>query len=61
MPSKKTNVDGMDKYSELINFRKESTRARFRAQIMGAIDKYLADHPSLEPEDLIKPDAELPF
>lgn len=61
MPSKKTVVDGMDKYSELINFRKDSSRSRFRSQIMSAIDKYLESHPSLEPEPFIKATDELPF
>lgn len=61
MPSKKVNTDGVDKYSDLIQFRKESTRNRFRTQIMAAIDKYIENNPNLEPVDLIKPTDEIPF
>ena len=61
MPSKKKEVDGTEKYYDLINFRKESSRTRFRSQIMSAIDKYLESHPSLEPEPFIKPADDLPF
>lgn len=61
MPSKKTLSDGVEKYSELIQFRKESTRNRFRNQIMTAIDKYIENNPNLEPQDLIKPTDEIPF
>lgn len=61
MPSKSfTTPMGDTKYVELINFRKEATKNRFRAQIMGAIDKYLASNPDMTPEDAIK-DGEIPF
>ncbi len=62
MPSREyTNPEGVKKYVELINFRKEATKKRFRDQIMSVIDKYLLDNPDLKVEDLIKPDSELPF
>ncbi len=62
MPSREfVNNDGTKKYIELVNFRKEATKNRFRSQIMGAIDKYLASNPEMVPEDVIKDDEELPF
>ncbi len=62
MPSKEVlNSLGEKKYVEMINFRKESTKNRFRSQIMGAIDKFLSDNPEMEQTDLIKPEEELPF
>jgi len=62
MPSREfINGAGEKKYIELVNFRKEATKNRFRAQIMGAIDKYLAANPDMKPEDVIKEDDLLPF
>ncbi len=62
MPAKEfTNEMGEKKYTELVSFDDEATKNRFRSQIMGAIDKYLAENPDLTPEDVIKADDELPF
>ncbi len=62
MPSREfINNLGEKKYIELVNFRKEATKNRFRAQIMGAVDKYLASNPEMKPEDVIKEDDQMPF
>lgn len=62
MPAREfVNPMGEKKYVELITFRKEATKNRFRSQIMGAVDKYLAENPDMIVEDLIKSDAECPF
>ncbi len=62
LPSREfTNNMGEKKFIELVNFRKEATKNRFRAQIMGAIDRYLAENPDMKPEDVIKDDEEIPF
>lgn len=62
MPSREfTNDAGEKKYIELVRFRKEATKNRFRSQIMGAIDKYLATNPDMKPEDVIKEGDDLPF
>lgn len=62
MPSRSfVNPAGETKYVELITFRKEATKDRFRRQIIAAIEQYLAANPDLKEEDLIQPDAELPF
>lgn len=62
MPAREyINENGEKKYIELITFDNEGAKNRFRAQIMGAVDKYLNENPDLVPEDLIKPSEELPF
>lgn len=62
MPAREfTNNIGEKKYVELITFKKEATKNRFRSQIMGAVDKYLSENPNMVPEDVIKEDAECPF
>lgn len=61
MPSKdETDNTGQKKYTELLTFDNEGVKNRFRAQIMGAIDKYLASNPTMEPEPVITQE-ELPF
>ena len=62
LPSREfVGENGEKKYVELITFDNESAKNRFRNQIMGAIDKFLADNPDMKPEDVIKEDDELPF
>jgi hypothetical protein len=62
MPSKEFSTDtGEKKYTELVSFDSEAVKNRFRCQIMGAIDKFLAENPEMKPEDIIKVDDELPF
>ena len=62
MPSREfTNAAGEKKYIELINFKKDSNKNKFRTQIMGAIDKFLAGNPDMKPTDLIKEDDQFPF
>lgn len=62
MPSREfTNQLGEKKYIELINFRKETTKTRFRAQILEAVDKFLLANPDMKPEDAIKEEEQLPF
>lgn len=62
LPSKEfTNDMGEKKYTEMISFDNESVKNRFKAQIIGAIDKFLAANPDMTPEDAIKPDDSLPF
>ena len=55
------NEMGEKKYMELVTFDNDGVKNRFRNQIMGAIDKYLAGNPEMVPENLIKEDEELPF
>ena len=62
MPAKDyTNDMGEKKYTELVTFDNEAVKNRFRGQIMGAIDKFLAQNPDMTPEDVIKLDDGLPF
>lgn len=62
MPAKEiTNNMGEKKYIELITFDNEGVKNRFRSQIMGAIDKYLANNPDMTPEDAIKETDDIPF
>ncbi len=62
LPAKElTTSTGEKKYVELISFDNENAKNRFRNQIMGAIDKFLAANPDMKPEDVIKEDEDLPF
>lgn len=62
MPAKEfTNNLGEKKYTDLITFDGEVIKSRFRAQVMGAIDKFMEKNPDLTPEDVIKVDNEFPF
>ena len=62
LPAKEFTGDaGEKKYTDLITFDNDSVKNRFRNQIMGAIDKYLAINPDMNPEDAIKEDDTLPF
>lgn len=62
MPSREFINDlGEKKYIELIEFENEGVKSRFRSQIMGAIDKFLANNPDMKPEDVIKEDDSIPF
>lgn len=62
MPSREfTNDLGEKKYIELIEFDNDGVKSRFRSQIMGAIDMFLAANPDMKPEDVIKEDDGVPF
>jgi hypothetical protein len=62
LPSREfTNSLGEKKYIELITFDNEAVKNRFRDQILGAIDKFLAANPDMTPEDAIKENDSLPF
>lgn len=62
LPSKEfMNDQGEKKFIELITFDSEGVKNRFRSQIMGAVDKYLASNPEMKPEDVVKEDDEMPF
>ncbi len=62
MPSKDfTNEQGEKKYTDLITFDNDGVRNRFRSQVMGAVDKYLAENPEMKLEELVKADDDLPF
>lgn len=62
MPSREfVNDAGEKKYIDLITFDDEAVKNRFRSQIMGAIDKYLAANPDMKPEPVITEDQEVPF
>lgn len=61
MPAREKPGDlGEKTWVELITFDNEAVKNRFRSQIMGAIDMFLAKNPDLKPEDVIKAE-ELPF
>ncbi len=62
MPSREFNNQlGEKKYIELITFRKEATKNRFRSQILEAIDKFLETNPEMTSPDAIKENEQLPF
>lgn len=62
MPSKEfTNDQGEKKYTDLVTFDNEGVKNRFRNQIMGAVDKFLAANPDMKPEDVVKEDDSMPF
>lgn len=62
LPAKEVVNDMQEKkYIEMITFDNDGVKNRFRNQIMGAIDKYLAQNPDMKPEDVIKEDDDLPF
>ncbi len=61
MPSKEyTSDSGEKRYTELIAFDNDEVKNRFRSQIMGVIDKFLAENPDMKPESVIK-EEDLPF
>ncbi len=62
MPSKEYTSDlGEKKYTDLVTFDNEGVKNRFRSQIMGAIDEYMASNPDMKPENVINEDDEIPF
>ncbi len=62
LPAKEfTNDAGEKKFSELVSFDNDGVKNRFRSQIMGAVDKFLAENPDMKPEDVITETEELPF
>ncbi len=62
MPAREfVNDLGEKKYIELVDFDNDGVKSRFRSQIMGAIDKFLAENPDMKPEDVIKEDDTIPF
>ena len=64
MPAKEVSGENSEKkYVELITFDAEVVKNKFRSQIMGAIDKFLASNPDMKTEDLIKEedDSYMPF
>ena len=62
MPSKEfINDMGEKKYTDLISFDNDAVKNRFRSQIMGAIDRFMAENPDMKLEDVIKEDDIIPF
>lgn len=62
MPAKEFTTDmGEKKYTDLVTFDNDGVKNRFRNQIMGAIDKYLASNPDMVPEPVITDNEDLPF
>lgn len=62
LPSKEfTTETGEKKYTEMLVFDTEVIKNRFRAQILKAVDEYLAGNPEMKFEDVIKQEEELPF
>lgn len=62
MPSAKwEGKDGETKFEELVKFRSDATKKRFRDQVMQAIDKYLMQNPNLDPEPFVDEMSALPF
>lgn len=55
------NAMGEKSFVELITFDNDAVKNRFRAQIMGAVDKFLQGNPEMKPEDVIKNNDDLPF
>ena len=61
MPTIQKEINGEVKYIETGKWDNEGLQNRFRSQIMGAVDKFLADNPDMKPEDAIKETDEVPF
>jgi hypothetical protein len=61
MPTIDKEVGGELKRFETGKWDSDAVKNRFRNQIMGAIDKFLAQNPEMKPEDVIKEDEDLPF
>jgi len=62
MPAREfVNDAGEKKYIELVTFDSDAQKNRFRSQIMGAVDKFLAGNPEMVPEDVIKETDGCPF
>lgn len=62
LPSKeKIDDNGEKKYVELVHFDNDGVKTRFRNQIMGAIDQFLAINPEMKVPNIINPDDEVPF
>ncbi len=62
LPSKEVISDsGEKRYVELITFDNDGIKNRFRSQIMGAIDKFLAENPEMKVPDPIQVDDDVPF
>jgi hypothetical protein len=62
LPSRQsTDSMGQIKYHEQITFDSDAIKNRFRNQIMGAIDKFIAENPEMKVPDLIQPMDDLPW
>jgi hypothetical protein len=61
MPTIEKEFNGEIKHIETGRWDSDGVKNRFRSQIMGAIDKYLAENPDLKPEDAIKENEDFPF
>jgi hypothetical protein len=62
LPStEKLDANGIKIYKEVIEFDAESVKARFKGQIMTAVDKFLEGNPGMETEDVITNCEDLPF
>lgn len=62
MPSRDfINNAGEKKYVDLVDWDNEGIKNRFRSQIMGAVDKFLAANPDMKQEDVVKEDDQVPF
>ncbi|SRR6478609_7649382 len=62
LPSREFINDlGEKKYTELVTFDNDGVKNRFRGQIMGAIDKYLASNPDMTPEPVVTEQDDFPF
>lgn len=53
--------DGEVKYTDLIEFDDNGATKRFRDQVVGAVEDYMARNGDMVPEDVIKEDQEFPF
>jgi hypothetical protein len=62
MPSQQYETrEGETKYKELMSFDTDDLKKRFRAQVLKAVELYLAQNPDMEPEPVVTEDAEAPF
>lgn len=62
MPSRRWDAPGGEvKYTAHVTFDDDATLKRFRAQVMEAVDAYLAANPDMKPVPVVLEDDELPF
>jgi len=61
MPSRFYEKDGEKIYVELMEFDTPQVKKRFLAQVKSAVDSYLQENPTLDPEPVVQEDGTMPF
>jgi len=61
LPREKYESQGETKFRDFLEFTDASALKRFRDQILSAVESYIDQNGSLEPEDVIKDGDDFPF